>query len=90
MIEGELSDRDRANIHYGEMGLDDGQLVTAGYHGWTMVVTGSGASIEAAQEDAYSLAKRVVVPNVRYRNDIGAKLIAGEYAALERLGVFGD
>lgn len=90
LIEGELSDRDRANIHYGEMGLDDGQLVTAGYHGWTMVVTGTGASIKAAQQDAYRLAQRVVVPNVRYRNDIGAKLIAGEYATLERLGVFRD
>ncbi len=43
LFDGDLSDEDRLNLHYGEVGLDDGQLVTAGYHGWTLVVTGTGA-----------------------------------------------
>ena len=90
VFEGTLSDDDERNLHFGEMGLDNGQLVTAGYHGWTMVVTGTGPTIEAAQEKAYGLARRVVIPNVRYRNDIGAKLIAGELATVERLGLLGD
>ncbi len=89
MFEGELSEDDRRNIHYGEMGLVDGHLVTAGYHGWTMVVTGTGSSVASAQTKAYHLATKIVAPNVRYRNDIGTKLIEGDLAALERLGLFG-
>ena len=88
LFEGELSERDRANLHYGEVGLDDtGALVTAGYHGWTMVVTGTGATIPEAQRDAYALADRTVIPNVRYRRDIGDKLVAGQFATVERLGL---
>ncbi len=87
LFEGDLSGRDRANLHFGEVGLEDGQLVTAGYHGWTMVATGVGATIAQARDQAYDLARRVVIPNIRYRNDIGAKLIAGDYARVERLGL---
>ena len=81
---------DDAQTHYGEVGLDYGQLVTAGYHGWTMVVTGTGATIAAAQVDAYARVERIVIPNVRYRNDIGDKLVAGDYAAIEALGLLDD
>ena len=88
LFEGELSTEDRLNLHYGEVGLDEGQLVTAGYHGWTLVVTGTGATIPAAQQGAYALADRVVVPNVRFRRDIGAKLVAGDLARVEKLGLF--
>lgn len=91
LFEGRLSPADRANVHFGEVGLEDGrpdgQLVTAGYHGWTLVVTGTGPTIEAAQAEAYRLADRVVIPNVRYRRDIGDKLVAGQWAEVDRLGL---
>jgi phosphoribosylamine--glycine ligase len=88
MFESPLSDEDRLNLHFGEMALDDdGQLVTAGYHGWTMVVTGRGETVAKAQSKAYDLASRVFVPNLRYRNDIGMKLVAGDLDAIERLGL---
>jgi phosphoribosylamine--glycine ligase len=90
MFDGALSELDMKNIHFGEMGVDNGQLVTAGYHGWTMVVTGTGHSISDAQGEAYRLAARVAIPNVRYRNDIGAKLISGEFSRVERLGLLDD
>lgn len=89
LFEGELSAEDRANVHYGEVGLDEaGQLVTAGYHGWTLVVTGTGLTIREAQARAYALADRTVIPNVRYRRDIGDKLVARQWADVERLGLF--
>jgi phosphoribosylamine--glycine ligase len=90
LFEGDLTERDRKNIHFGEIGLEGSQLVTAGYQGWTMVVTGTGSTIAEAQADAYQLAQRVVIPNVRYRNDIGAKLIAADFAKVESLGLLGD
>jgi phosphoribosylamine---glycine ligase len=90
LFEGELTERDRDNLHFGEVGLDGSQLVTSGCHGWTMVVTGTGPTIAEAQSEAYRLAARVVIPDVRYRNDIGAKLIANEFQFLEHLKLLQD
>jgi len=82
-----LTEADRRNIHYGEVGLNNGQLVTTGAYGWTLVVTGLGETIGQAQERANALAGRVTIPNVRYRRDIGSRLIAGDFARVERLGL---
>jgi phosphoribosylamine--glycine ligase len=90
LFDGDITERDRRNIHFGEIGLEGSHLVTAGYQGWTMVVTGTGSTIAEAQADAYQLAQRVVIPNVRYRNDIGAKLIAADFAKVESLRLLGD
>jgi phosphoribosylamine---glycine ligase len=89
LFDGEVTEEDRRHLHFGEVGLEAGELVTAGYHGWTMVVTGVADTIPAAQAKAYALADRVVVPNLRYRRDIGDKLVAGDLARVERLGLFG-
>jgi phosphoribosylamine--glycine ligase len=32
------------------------------------------------------VARQVLVPNLRYRTDIGERLLAGEWARLQRLG----
>jgi phosphoribosylamine--glycine ligase len=82
------TDRDDRHFHFGEVGLNGTQLVTSGLYGWTMVVTGTAATIELARDEAYRRARQVIVPNVRYRLDIGDKLIAGELARLTGWGVF--
>src|SRR5215213_1933342 len=87
LFEGELTTEDRRHLHYCEVGLEDGDLVTSGIYGWTMVVTGVGASIAIAQERANRLAERVLVPNVRYRRDIGSRLVRGDFAHIEQLGL---
>jgi phosphoribosylamine--glycine ligase len=86
LFEGELSHEDRRNLHYCELGLEGGELVTSGPYGWAMVVTAVADSISLAQQRANQLADRVLIPNVRYRRDIGARLIAGDYAQVESLG----
>jgi phosphoribosylamine--glycine ligase len=88
LFEGELSREDRLNFHAGEIGLDaSGALVTSGIYGWTAVITGTGPSIPAARDEAYRLANRVLVPDGRYRRDIGDKLIGGDLARVEALGL---
>ena len=87
LFEGELTTEDRRNLHYCEVGLEGGELVTSGIYGWAMVATGVGSTIACAQQRANRLADRVLVPNVRYRRDIGDRLIAGEYAEIEKLGL---
>jgi phosphoribosylamine--glycine ligase len=70
------------------MGLDaSGGLVTSGLYGWTIVVTGDGPTIAEAKHDAYERAGRVIIPNVRYRLDIGDRLIGGDFARLEQFGL---
>ena len=55
LFDGELTDADRANLHYCELGLENGELVTSGLYGWAMVVTGVGDSIASAQQRANNL-----------------------------------
>jgi phosphoribosylamine--glycine ligase len=90
MFDGDLSAEDRGNLHYCEVGMDHGALVTTGIFGLVMVATGIGPTIELARERANRLADRVLVPNVRYRRDIGTRLLAGEWDRLERLGLLDE
>jgi len=50
-------------------------------------VTGIGATIADAQQAAVQRAAKVRTANLRYRTDIGAKLIAGGFAKVESLGL---
>ena len=83
-----LTDAERRNVHFGEVGLRNGRLVTSGAYGWSLVVVGVAQSIAAAQLKANELAGRITIPNMRYRRDIGARLIGGEFARLEKLHMF--
>jgi phosphoribosylamine--glycine ligase len=84
----DLDQADRQSLHYGEVDLREGQLVTAGMIGYIMVVTGVGESIEAAREAAYARVRKVVIPNLRYRNDIGVRLIERDLSEMRRLRLF--
>ena len=86
-IDEDLSAEDRRNLHFGEIGMADGQLVTSGLYGWTMVVTGTGPDVATSQREAYARAARVFTPDVRYRMDIGDRLAGGDLLRLERLGL---
>ena len=61
--------------------------MTSGVYGWTMVMTGVGPTLPAAKAKAYDLAGKVFVPSLRYRLDIADRLIAGEWAKLDELGL---
>ena len=82
----ELTAAERNQLHFAEVAECGGRLVTSGSVGYVMVVTGRGASAEAARRAAYEVAGRVVIPNVRYRRDIGERFVLRDRAELERLG----
>jgi phosphoribosylamine--glycine ligase len=88
LFEGELAPSEWRHLHFAEVGKQDGDLVTAGMHGWTMIVTGLGGTVGTAREAAFGLAERVIIPNVRYRRDIGVKLETQELAQLNAFGIF--
>ncbi len=78
---------DARAVHYGEVGLAGGRLVTSGKYGWSLVVTGTGATVEAARAAAYETADRVFIPKLRFRRDIGEMLIRRDWDRVEALGL---
>ena len=83
----DLDHNDRQSLHYGEVDLRDGQLVTAGLIGYIMVVTGVADTVEAARDAAYARVRKVVIPNARYRNDVGVRLMTRELDEMRALGL---
>jgi phosphoribosylamine--glycine ligase len=90
LFDDDLSPAERRNLHYGEVGLSGGVLVTSGVSGYTLVVTGTGETIAAARDAANALTGKIVVPNARYRSDIGHRLIQGDFVKLQTWGLLGS
>jgi phosphoribosylamine--glycine ligase len=82
-----LTDADREHLHFNEVTLRNDQLVTAGMIGYTMVVTGLGSTIEESRRAAYERVGKVVIPNMRYRHDIGLNLVNHDWEKLQQLGI---
>jgi phosphoribosylamine--glycine ligase len=82
----DMTDEDRDAVHYGEVSIRDGQLVTAGVIGYIAVVTGRGETVDAARENAYRVVNKIVIPQGRYRNDIGERVMRESLGDLQRLG----
>ena len=74
----------------GQDSNDNGQLVTSGKYGWSLVVTGTGATIAAARRAAYETADKIFIPKLRFRRDIGETLIRRDWARVEALGLLSD
>jgi len=81
-----MTGADHARLHLAEVALLGGQLVASGQTGYVGVATGTGDSVDAASERAYALARKVVVPNLRYRMDIGKRVAEHDLARLRELG----
>jgi phosphoribosylamine---glycine ligase len=86
---GEPDAATRAHLHWAEVArAEDGRsLRVAGSRGYPLVVTGVDEDLREAQRKANALAARVVIPNLRYRTDIGEGLICGGLARLASWGI---
>ncbi|MDB5947676.1 MAG: phosphoribosylglycinamide synthetase, partial [Ramlibacter sp.] len=83
------TDDDRDAIFFAEVAQVRGQLVTSGCTGYVGVATGAGATVDAACASAYRRARQVVVPNLRYRTDIGARVRDHDLQRLRQLNWLG-
>ena len=84
---------DMQNLHFSEVAKQnqvsqnhlaprDTHLITSGFIGNVATAVGAGDTIEAARNQAYNLAEKVILPNIRYRQDIGADLMTGDLQQL--------
>ena len=87
---GEPDAATRAHLHWAEVARDAerGQgLRLAGSRGYPLVVTGVDEDLGEAQRKANALASRVVLPNLRYRRDIGEGLMRDGLSRLASWGI---
>jgi len=61
------------SVHICDVKLVDNDWRLAGTSGYALVVTGSGSTMEEARKMAYSRVENIMIPNMFYRTDIGAK-----------------
>lgn len=81
-----LTPPDPAHTHYADMRADGAQLLARRRTGYVMCVTGVAGDVAGAQSEALARAQNVVIPGLRYRNDIGDRFLAGQGLRLRRLG----
>ena len=81
-----MTPADHAALYYAEVERRGDHLVTSGSTGYVGVATGTGDTVSAARDAAYALARQVVLPNLRYRTDIGERV---ERSDLRRLAEWG-
>lgn len=82
-----LSIGDRAAIAFVEVELRQGALITSGTSGtsgYVGVATGCAATVETARVRA--LERKVYVPKMRYRNDIGVRVSDEHIGLLQQWG----
>lgn len=60
-------------IHIQDIKLEDGVWRIAGKSGSLLVVTGSGSTVEDARHQAYLRIQNIMIQNMFYRTDIGAR-----------------
>ena len=81
---------DAANYHFVDMCRDGGQLLVHRRSGHAMIVTGIGPDVASAQEAARSRARNVIVPELRWRADIGDRFLERDRARLRSWGWLPD
>lgn len=77
---------DHAALYYAEVERRGEHLVTSGSTGYVGVATGTGDTVGAARDAAYALARQVVLPNLRYRTDIGERVERSDLRLLAEWG----
>lgn len=60
-------------VHIEDVKIEDGVWRIAGESGVLMVITGSGITVEEARRQVYGRVQNVMIQNMFYRTDIGAK-----------------
>jgi phosphoribosylamine---glycine ligase len=83
-----LTTEDWRHLQMSEVEMVGGGLVTTGGLGSLMAVTGIGDTVEESRDAAYARCRNIVVPGLRYRNDIGARFLEKDRALMQGWGYY--
>lgn len=83
-----LASEDWHHLQMSEVEMVDNRLVTTGGLGSLMAVTGIGDTVEESRDAAYARCRNIVVPGLRYRNDIGARFLEKDRALMQQWGYY--
>ncbi len=80
-----LTKQEEKNVHFEEVSRDSkGAYYISSSSGFVLNVSGVGKSIREAQNKAYRLAEKIIIPKKFYRNDIGTKFLEREGNLLKK------
>ncbi len=79
-----LSAKERVHFHFEDIVYDKAKNLykISGNDGYVGYASGMGKTVPKAQEKALDIIKKIVVPKVMYRNDIGSKFWKEDYQKL--------
>jgi phosphoribosylamine---glycine ligase len=91
LFKSKLSKEEFDRLHFEEVILKQGlkgkkYFQIAGSNGYILYVTGFGKTIAEAQNQAYSLIDKIVIPKMFYRTDIGVKFQKNDQKLLKEWG----
>ncbi len=86
----EMKPEDMKHIHFEEVSLrkkrKEKQYYISSKTGYILHVTGTGKTVEEAREKTYGLIKKIIIPKMFYRTDIGLKFIQEDRKKLKEWG----
>lgn len=84
-----ITKEEMTHVHFEEMSIDmenPDQYYISDSRGYIMYVTSVEKTLEKAQENAYSIIKKIIIPKIIYRNDIGDKFLKEDRKKLKKWG----
>jgi phosphoribosylamine--glycine ligase len=88
LFKDKLTEEEWKMINFEEVKFDNEtkNYRVAGHEGYILYITGTGDTVESARKKAYHLIKKIVLPKMMYRTDIGLKFIKRDRRLLEKWG----
>lgn len=82
-----LTEDEWNRIHFQEVSRsEDGTYYVSGEGGQVLHVSGIGDTIEMARQNAYELIKKIIIPKMFYRTDIGLRFVSKDLPKLREWG----
>lgn len=80
---------DYSHFHFEEMSRsleNPNQYYISDGRGYVMYVTAVSKTLQKAKSSVYTLIKKIIIPKLIYRNDIGERFITKDYSQLKKWG----
>lgn len=86
-----LSEEEKKHVYFEEIakrvGKHEGELYISNTDGYIMYTTSVADSIREAREKSLSIANKIIIPKVFFRNDIGKKFEDEDFSKLKNWGI---